>query len=188
MPQILGALTFVLLIGMVLARVFVMRRQGTKAMKFGGIDRTDFLIPPFVIFYLYVLFANAFHWPNVTRQQFFRSEVVAWLGVVFCLAGLLLFLWSLISFGRSFRVGIDTDRPDSLVVDGVFAFSRNPIYVAFAIILIGEFLIFPNWFTLIYLLAATCLFHRQVLREEDYLNTHYGMAYEDYRHRVRRYL
>jgi protein-S-isoprenylcysteine O-methyltransferase Ste14 len=41
---------------------------------------------------------------------------------------------------------------------------------------------------LIYLGAATWLFHRQVLREEDYLRSHYGAAYEDYCHRVRRYL
>jgi protein-S-isoprenylcysteine O-methyltransferase Ste14 len=165
-----------------------MRRQGIKAMKFGGIDNTDFLIPPFMLFYFYVLLASAFRWPNITKRQFFHSAIVAWLGVAFCLAGVLLFLWSLFSFGRSFRVGIDTDRPDSLIVDGVFAFSRNPIYVAFAILLTGEFLIFPNWITLIYLLAATCLFHRQVLREEDYLKSHYGVAYEDYWRRVRRYL
>src|SRR5262249_335566 len=79
--------------------------------------------------------------------QFFHSEAAAWTGVLFCLAGLLILLWSLISFKQSFRVGIDTDRPDKLIVDGIFAFSRNPIYLAFAMVLIGEFLIFPNWIT-----------------------------------------
>jgi protein-S-isoprenylcysteine O-methyltransferase Ste14 len=187
MPKYLGALVIVLLLAMALARVLVMRRQRIEAMKFGNIDKTDFLILPFVLFYFYVLFAHAFGWPNVT-QPFFQSEIVAWIGVVFCLAGLLLFLWSLISFGRSFRIGIDTDRPGGLVVDGVFSFSRNPIYVAFAIILIGEFLIFPNLITLIYLGGASWLFHRQVLREEGYLKTHYGAAYERYCGRVRRYV
>src|SRR5215467_9031803 len=137
MPKYLGALTIVLLLGMVLTRISVLRRQGIKAMKFGSIDKTDFLIPPFA------LFAAAFHWPTVTPHQFFQSEIIAWTGVLFCLAGLLLFLWSLISFRQSFRVGIDADHPDRLITDGVFAFSRNPIYVAFATILIGEFLIFP---------------------------------------------
>lgn len=107
--------------------------------------------------------------------------------MLFCLAGLLLLLWSLISFGQSFRIGIDTDHPDKLIVDGAFAFSRNPIYVAFAMILIGESLIFPNWITLIYAGAATWLFHRQVLREEEYLKRHYGWAHEQYCRRVRRY-
>src|SRR5205085_3148236 len=108
--------------------------------------------------------------------------------VLLCLAGLSLLLLSLISFGRSFRVGIDTERPDKLVTGGVFAFSRNPIYVAFALVLLGQFLVFPNWVFLAYLVAGVWLFHRQVLREEDYLKRHYGKEYEDYCKRVRRYL
>jgi hypothetical protein len=112
MPKYLGAMTIVLLVGMVLTRVFLLKGQGIKAMKFGNIDKTDFLIPPFALFYFYVLFAAAFDWPNVATRQLFQSGAVAWAGVVFCLAGLLLLLWSLISFRQSFRIGIDTDHPD----------------------------------------------------------------------------
>ena len=53
-------------------------------MKFGDIDKTDFLIPPFVLLYVYAIFANAFRWPNVTTHQFFHSEIVAWIGVALC--------------------------------------------------------------------------------------------------------
>jgi len=188
MPKYLGALTIVLLLGMVLARVFLLKRQGIKAMKFGNIDKTDFLIPPFAIFYFYVVLASAFDWPNISVRQLFHFQAVAWAGVLFCLTGLLLLFWSLISFRQSFRIGIDTDHPDKLIVDGVFAFSRNPIYVAFAMVLIGEFLIFPNWISLIYVVAFSALVHRQVLREEEYLKGHYGQAYDQYCRRVRRYL
>ena len=187
MPKYFGSLTIILLLGMVLTRVFLLKRQGIKAMKFGSTDRTDYLIPPFAFFYFCVLFAAALGWPNVGGQPFFRSNAVAWVGVLFCLTGLLVLLWSLISFRQSFRIGIDTDRPDKLIVDGVFAFSRNPIYVGFGLILIGEFLILPNWVTLVYFVAAAGLVHRQVLREEEYLRGQYGAAYEQYCHRVRRY-
>jgi protein-S-isoprenylcysteine O-methyltransferase Ste14 len=173
---------------MVLTRVFLLKHQGIRAMKLGTTDKTDFLIPPFAFFYFYVLFAAAFGWPSVGTRPFFRSDPLAWLGVLFCLAGLGLLLWSLISFRQSFRIGIDTDHPGQLIRDGVFALSRNPIYVAFGMILIGEFLIFPNWISLIYLVAAAALVHRQVLREEEYLKGHYGQAYEQYCHSVRRYL
>ena len=188
MPRYLAALTIVLLLGMVLTRALLMKWRGIKAMRFGAIDKKDFLIPPFAFFYFYIVFAAAFDLPAVSTQVFFHSEVISWVGVVFCLAGLLLLLWSLVSFGQSFRVGIDTVRPDRLVTTGVFAFSRNPIYVAFAIVLIGQFLIFPNWTLLAYLGAATWLFHRQVLREEEYLRSHYGPEYSEYCQRVRRYL
>jgi protein-S-isoprenylcysteine O-methyltransferase Ste14 len=186
-PNDLGVLTLVLVIGIVLVRVSMLRQRGIAAMKFGQIDKTDFLIPPFAVFYFYIIFAAAAGWPTV-GPAFFRSQAVAWIGVIFCLCGLLLLLWSVISFGRSFRVGIDMERPDQLITSGVFAFSRNPIYVAFAIILVGEFLILPVWITLAYIVAATWLFHRQVLREEGYLRQHYGQAYADYLNHVRRYV
>src|ERR1043165_1455521 len=188
MPEYFAALTVILMIGMVVTRVLLMRRRGIEAMKFGQTDRTDFLIPPFALFYFYLIFAHTFHLPTVSRQEFFHAEIISWIGVLFCLAGLSLLLWSLISFGQSFRVGIDTEHPDKLITSGVFAFTRNPIYVAFALILLGQFLIFPNWLLLVYLLAGTWLFHRQVLREEDYLKGHYGKEYLEYSKRVRRYL
>src|SRR5215469_3758193 len=187
MLKYFGALTLVLLVGMVLTRVFLLKRWGIYAMKFGNIDRKDFLILPFVLFYFYRALAAAFNWPTVSTQEFFHSGIISWAGALLCLIGLLLFLWSLISFRQSFRVGIDTEHPDRLITDGVFAFSRNPIYVAFATVLIGEFFIFSNWLSLIYIGAGTWLFHRQVLREEEYLNTHYGQAYVEYCNRVRRY-
>lgn len=188
MPGYFGALTLLLLVGMVFSRVMLLKRNGVEAMNFGKIDKTDFLIPPFALFYFYLVFAAAFGWPTVSRQEFFYSPIIAWLGVLLCLAGLLLFFWSLVSFGRSFRVGIDTEHPDKLITTGVFAVTRNPIYVAFAFVLFGQFLIFPNWILLVYLIAGIWLFNRQVLREEDYLKRHYGQEYLEYCKRVRRYL
>jgi len=188
MPQYFAILIIVCMLVMVVTRVFLLRRRGIEAMHFGKLDKTDFLIPPFALFYFYLIFAHVFHLPSLSTQVFFQSEVLSWIGVLSCLGGLLLLLGSLVSFGQSFRVGIDTEHPDRLITSGVFAFTRNPIYVAFAAILLGQFLIFPNWILLIYTLLGTWLFHRQVLREEEYLKKHYGKEYIEYSNRVRRYL
>lgn len=184
----LAVLTIVLMIGMVLARVFVMKRHGTSAFHFGQIDKKDFIIPPFALIYIYIVFAAAFGWPLPSTQEFFHSQAVSWIGISLCVAGLALLLWSLVSFGQSFRVGIDTTTPDKLITTGALAISRNPIYVAFAGILIGLFLTFPNWILLAYLIAGAWLFNRQVLREETYMKVHYGPSYEEYCSQVRRYL
>ena len=188
MPGYLAAATIVLLVGMVLTRVLLLRRVGTRAMHFGSIDKTDFLIPPVALFYFYTVFAAAFGWPLVNGDRFFHVRALPWIGVALCFAGLLVLLASLISFGRSFRVGIDVDHPDQLVTTGVFAWSRNPIYVALFLVLVGQLLIFPNWVPLVYLFAGTWLFHRQVLREEEFMRRQYGQEYEAYCQRVRRYL
>jgi protein-S-isoprenylcysteine O-methyltransferase Ste14 len=188
MQGYLAALAIVLLLGMVMTRVILMKRTGIRAMHFGRIDKTDFLIPPFALFYFYTVFAAAFNLPIVSTQRFFHSDIISWVGVFLCFGGLVLLLLSLVSFGQSFRVGIDIDHPDKLVTTGVFAFSRNPIYVAFGFVLLGQFLVFPNWILLTYFAAGIWLFHRQVLREEEVMSRQYGQEYAEYCNRVRRYL
>ena len=176
------------MMGAVLTRVFIMKTKGVDAMQFGRIDKTDYFIPPFALFYFYLVFAAAFGWPAPSTRELFDSEALRWVGVALCVAALTLLAWSLVSFGQSFRVGIDTERPDKLITTGIFAFSRNPIYVGFALILLGQFLISSTWLLLAYLLAGYWLFHRQVLREEQFLSQYYGDSFENYRQRVRRYL
>ncbi|HVJ11695.1 MAG TPA: isoprenylcysteine carboxylmethyltransferase family protein [Burkholderiales bacterium] len=188
MTRYFAALTLLLMMGAVLTRVFIMKSKGVDAMQFGRIDKTDYFIPPFALFYFYLVLAAAFGWPAPSTRELFDSEAVRWVGVALCVAGLTLLAWSLVSFGQSFRVGIDTERPDKLITTGIFAFSRNPIYVGFALILLGQFLISSTWLLLAYLLAGYWLFHRQVLREEQFLGKYYGDNFENYRQRVRRYL
>ncbi len=155
----------------------MLRRLDTNAIHFGQLDKTDFLILPFVLFYFYTIFAAAFGLPLASTQRFFHSNAVAWIGVFFCIASLVIMALSLIAFGRSFRIGIDVDNPDRLITSGIFAISRNPIYVAFAFVLIGQFLVFPNWILLVYLVGGIWIIHRQVLREETFLQQHYGQEY-----------
>ena len=188
MPQYLAALMIVLLLGTVLGRVLLLRRTGTRAMHFGELDKTDFLIPPLALFYFYTIFAAAFDWPLVSSQKFFRSTAVASLGVGLCLGGVLVLVLSIVSFGNSFRVGIDVDQPGRLVTTGIFAVSRNPIDVGFFLFLVGQLLVFPNWVLLAYLAGGTWLFHRQVLREEEFMRQRYGQEYVEYCSRVRRYV
>jgi len=100
MPRYFAALTVVLLLGMVLAHVWLMKRQGIDAMHFGKLDQTDFLIPPFALFYFYLVFAAAFELPTVSTQEFFQSDVIRWAGVFCCVVG------SCFYHGVWYRLGI----------------------------------------------------------------------------------
>jgi len=184
----LAALALLLLLVLIIVRVLWLRRLGIRVVHFGRLDRSDFLIPPFALFYFYTIFAAAFGLPLPSDRRFFQSDVVAWVGAIGCYAGLLVIVWSLHSFGRGLRVGIDVEQPDELITTGIFAHSRNPIYTGFGLVLLGQFLIFPNWVPLVYLIAGLWLLHRQVVREETFLRQHYGAEYEAYCRRVRRYV
>ena len=187
MQAYFAAATIALLILLVVTRALLMRRLGIRAFRFGEMDKKDFLIPPFALFYLYMIAADAAGWP-MPGAPLFQSEAAAWVGVALCVVCLAFFVSALITFGRSFRVGIDEDHPGKLVTSGVFSISRNPIYVAFAFVLLGNFLILPNWILLLYLAAGVLLFHRQVLREEASLRKLYTEEYARYCGKVRRYL
>ncbi len=188
MQEYLAVLTIVLLLGMILFRAKMLDRSGTKAIHFGNIDKSDYLIVPFALFFFYTVLAGALEWPNITNEEFFHSVFISRIAVLLCFIGLIVLLLSLISFGKSFRIGIDIGNPDKLITTGIFVRSRNPIYVAFILILIGQFLIFPNWILLFYLAGGLWLIHRQVLREEAFMRQHYGQEYVEYCNNVRRYI
>jgi len=187
MQAYVAVATMVLLITMVLFRTSQMKKLGIKALKFGEMDKKDFIIPPFALLLFYIIFSNAFNFPRL-GTELFQHEVVRWIGVALCFIGLSLFLYSLISFGKSFRVGIDEDKPGALITTGAFAISRNPIYTAFGLVLLGQFLIYPNSILLLYVIVGFWLFNRQVLLEEQTLIKIYGTEYEQYCKKVRRYL
>ncbi len=174
------------LVATVLLRSHLLKQRGIKAMKFGETDRNDFLILPFAAFYFFMILASVLNLPR-PGTELFRSEAAQWAGVILNSAGLAFFLYSLISFGKSFRVGIDETAPGDLVTTGAYAISRNPMYTAFGIILAGNFLVFTNWIFLVYWFAGLWLFNRQVMREEESLRKLYGKDYIEYCSKVPRY-
>lgn len=188
MQEYFGVITIVLFIVLVLIRTYRLKKQGIEAMEFGKKDKKDFLILPFALFYFYLLIANAFNLPTIPQQDLFQLEMLSWIGVLTCLLALLFFLWTLISFRKSFRVGLVENTAEGIITTGSFAISRNPIYVSFAIMLLGQFLIYPSWILLIYIFVGMHTFHRQVLKEEKFLKEQYGKEFNAYCRKVRRYL
>jgi hypothetical protein len=80
MQRLIGSLTILLFLGLVIIRVILMRRSGVKAVYFANIDKKDFLIPPFAFLYIYIVIAAPLGLPAVTKQEFFRSEALSWVG------------------------------------------------------------------------------------------------------------
>lgn len=116
-----------------------------------------------------------------------RTRIVA--GLV-CI-GMGLFL-QLSASGRFRREGTDIKpwKTTKLIVDdGVFRFSRNPIYLGFVLIYAGLAFGFSSLGALIMLPIVILVIHTQVIaREERYLEAKFGDAYLAYKARVRRWL
>jgi protein-S-isoprenylcysteine O-methyltransferase Ste14 len=99
--------------------------------------------------------------------------------------------WLLVAqahMGISWRVGIDSKNATPLVSHGLFAVSRNPIFLAMRINLLGLFFVLPNGATLAVLVAGELLMQIQVRLEEAHLASLHGEAFAQYAKRVRRWL
>jgi protein-S-isoprenylcysteine O-methyltransferase Ste14 len=110
------------------------------------------------------------------------------LGVVISWLGSVLFVVAVLNMGQAWRVGIDMRDGSALVTHGLFALSRNPIYVAFRLLFLGACLTWPGLsLGLVALGAAVCL-HQLTRYEEAYLTDRFGAAYRAYCARTPRYL
>jgi protein-S-isoprenylcysteine O-methyltransferase Ste14 len=190
MQGILSFLALVLFFGLLGGRAAMLRKKGIRAIVFGDTNRSDFLLIPVFLALAYTILACAFGLPMPywLIRPFWVSPPIVWLGLLLAAVALSGFALTLQSFGDSFRVGIDEKKPDKLVTTGMFAISRNPIYVCFLLFFLGQFLVNPNAALAIAVLLLSLAIHRQILREEAFLAPHYGEEYASYRKRVRRYL
>lgn len=111
------------------------------------------------------------------------------LGAMVLFLGLGLIGWAILTLVRA---GNDPrpDRPDAALVEhGPFRFSRNPIYLGFVVAVAGFALRWGTLWGWLAVFATHLLLDRlAVAREERYLTTRFGPAYETYRRRVRRWL
>ena len=82
------------------------------------------------------------------------------------------------------------DRPaTALISAGPYRFSRNPLYVASALLYTGASLWFGALWTLTLLPFPLGILQFYVIaREERYLERRFGREYLDYKARVRRWL
>jgi len=107
-------------------------------------------------------------------------------GLVLALA---LFAWAIVTITR---VGsnVPTNLPTTTIVEsGPYRFTRNPIYLAMFLGLIGLAIAFDNlWLLMMLVPFALVVRYGVVAREEAYLERKFGDVYRGYRSRVRRWL
>jgi protein-S-isoprenylcysteine O-methyltransferase Ste14 len=126
--------------------------------------------------------------PEAFHYQLFESFPAKIAGVSLISGGLIVFIFAFFNFGDSWRVGVDYETLGALVTRGIFALTRNPIYVFIDCWFIGIFLINGTLIFMVLAVLAIAAQHWQILREEEFLKKRYGEPYERYRKKTPRYL
>ena len=144
--------------------------------------------PPYLVFLgLIISFLLEF---LVFRNQIFDNSIIfRFLGIILTIAAILLFVKSV----RIFNLRKEKIHPRSISTqifkDGPFQFSRNPIYLAMFVLLIGVGLTLNSfWFLYSGLVVAIMIHYGVIIPEENYLEKEFGKDYLEYKKTVRRWL
>jgi protein-S-isoprenylcysteine O-methyltransferase Ste14 len=111
------------------------------------------------------------------------------LGILFLFSGVAL---NLISDRRFHQAGTTVkpfETSSTLITNGVFRLSRNPMYLGFALLLGGVAIFLGSLSALIVLPIFAVLIEKNfIIREEKSLEKTFGQVYLDYKRKVRRWI
>jgi protein-S-isoprenylcysteine O-methyltransferase Ste14 len=129
--------------------------------------------------------------PYLLNEWHFHRPLPYWIvaqtvgGLLIC-AGLVPIVQSFAGFIKADATPVPVASPARLVVSGPYRHVRNPIYVGFLAILLGEVLLFGSPGLLEYTAVAWCIAAAAVrFYEEPTLARKFGAEYQDYRRAVR---
>ena len=110
-------------------------------------------------------------------------------GLVFIAAGICLFVPALVLFRRTGQHPRPWKPTPELIPNGPYRFSRNPMYLAMTLFVLGLGIALNDLWVSLFAAASLLAVHFiAVLPEERYLAEEFGESYRDYVARVRRYL
>lgn len=114
---------------------------------------------------------------------------VTGLGYVLVVAGLGLAIWAFRTMTAARTTPVPHREPSALVTSGPFGFTRNPIYLADVVILLGVVVICRAWASLVLVpLLASVIERRFIEAEEARCEAAFGAEWAAYAGRVRRWL
>ena len=120
--------------------------------------------------------------------KYIRHPFLAYAGLVFWAASILMGWMVSAQLKDSWRVGVHEDQKTELVQDGIYAHIRNPYFLTYYVMFLSLFLVRPSVTLLGLLLATITLYHQMVLKEERFLSRMHGQTYLDYVQKTGRYL
>jgi protein-S-isoprenylcysteine O-methyltransferase Ste14 len=149
------------------------------------IDRAIFYASKYSILIIWA--AMVIHGWGINLSFFQPPSFVKAVSLFLWAVGFSLLLIGRFGMGNSFRIG-SPNESTNLRVDGLFRFSRNPMYLGVFSTLLASVLYTFNPILLLIAILIVAVHHKIALAEEEYLREVFGEEYMAYCGRVRRYI
>lgn len=119
--------------------------------------------------------------------EMLNIDLLKYIGDIFVLIGTIIFLIAYFNL-NSIIGSADKSNSSALKTRGIYAISRNPIYLGLHILTIGFSLIIPTWITFLSIIIFIINFHYRIRLEEKELEQCFGNDYIEYKRKVFRYI
>lgn len=167
-------------------------KNGKDAMGKPTIHPVLFFSGKFLLFGVWALFATLAVFPEYRNAvplliQDYTPEVQKLLAIVFLIPANIIIVPAYLSMGLITNIGLPTGKHE-LRTEGIYKFSRNPMYASFIFLNTATFLFLPSILLLFIMIYGMVVHHFIILGEEIYLENEFGDEYRRYKTRVSRYL
>jgi len=128
--------------------------------------------------------------PQICSFLSFGYKPPLWLqlfGFIISFSSFFLLIPGYYYIGNNWRIGINDDSIDRLVTNGIYVYTRNPIYLFFDFFWLGMFIINGDIILLILLIILSATLHLIILKEEKFLQRKFKDLYENYKKSTPRY-
>ncbi|MEW6131084.1 MAG: isoprenylcysteine carboxylmethyltransferase family protein [Acidobacteriota bacterium] len=113
-----------------------------------------------------------------------------YVGILIMVTGITIYFWCVGEFISSGKgTPAPYDPPKYLVAQGLYQYSRNPMYVGVSSIILGEAVFFKSVWMIMYILVVLLAFHLRIIYyEEPTLKKLFGASFDEYCRRVPRWI
>lgn len=150
-----------------------------------------FLLGSGIAFSLWIVVpALLMSWNEKLELPVYVNTTSRIVGAVICSMGLTATLYIVSKHIKTGRVTpVAVEKPVKFIAEGIYKYSRNPMYITIWFTFLGGFLFFGHFLLLIYVLLAIPALHLFVVyKEEPELKKIFGKQYFDYLKEVPRWL
>ncbi len=152
-------------------------------------DNPGIYIPPPVVYGGIFMLSILLQWLVPLATTFFHGRAATIAGILAIITGIFFNLPAIRQFVKTKNTLVTVKPANSLQTTGIYAVTRNPMYVSLLLFYVGLGCIVGNWWTMILLPSLVFSISRFVIRrEEKYLSRAFGALYTEYRSRVRRWI
>ena len=124
---------------------------------------------------------------NVIPRSGVQNIYLQLFSIMILVIGLIIVTISLVNLGKSTRLGLPTENT-TLKTNGIYRFSRNPMYFGFDLLTIASMLYCINLGLLILGIYSLITYHLIILGEEQFLEERFRGEYLNYKKKVRKYI